>query len=107
MSLAYSHSGANTLMDEEVDDMHLMFLPNKEWQWYPVCWLVLFVCETDTTLNAIKRQLHHLKEPSLLSRVAFASAKHWTMGPESAPIELDDKTFSLKELCASDLPKAA
>jgi len=70
-------------------------------------WLVLFVCETDTISNTIKRQLHHLKEPSLLSRVAFTSAKHWTTAPESAPIELDDKTFSLKELCAADLPKAA
>jgi hypothetical protein len=70
-------------------------------------WLVLFVCETDAILNAIKRQFHHLKESSLLSRVAFTSAKHWTMAPESAPIELDDKIFSLKELCAADLPKAA
>ena len=70
-------------------------------------WLVLFVCETDTILKAIKRQLYHLKDPSLLSRAAFTSAKHWKMSPESAPIELDDKIFSLKELCASDLQKVA
>jgi len=70
-------------------------------------WLVLFACETEAIQNTIKRQLYHLREPSLLSRVAFTNAKHWTKDPATTSIELDKKNFTLKELCASDLAKAA
>lgn len=61
--------------------------------------LVLFICENKTIENTILGRMKYLRVASLWNTIGLTQASDWTFDPATAPIRLNHRVVTLKDLC--------